>query len=155
MDVRTLAPNVLKEVDAKVHKTRIIGGSLLQFVVGITMIWVGGMHSGDCELDVTLYLVCKGTAGVIMGVAIIMAVQSPVKCHDKLVEILIPSSLFVQFCMAIWGAIVVFGNYASWQNGSYECNTCAYLFAFAYQIIYWIGMPTLLFVLAFFICPCW
>ena len=43
MDVRTLAPNVLKEVDAKVHKTRIIGGSLVQFVVGITMIWVGGM----------------------------------------------------------------------------------------------------------------
>ena len=43
MDVRTLAPNVLKEVDAKVHKTRVIGTSLVQFVVGVSMIWVGGM----------------------------------------------------------------------------------------------------------------
>ena len=43
MDVRTLAPNVLKEVDAKVHKTRVIGASLVQLVVGVSMIWVGGM----------------------------------------------------------------------------------------------------------------
>ena len=41
--VKTWAPNVLKEVDAKVHKTRVIGASLVQFVIGISMIWVGGM----------------------------------------------------------------------------------------------------------------
>jgi len=155
MDVRTLAPNVLKEVDAKVHKTRVIGASLVQFVVGVSMIWVGGMHHNDCDFNVTLYLVCKGAAGVLSSAIIIIAVQSPLKCHDKLVEILIPITLLIQFGMSLWGAVVVFGNYSHWMNGSYECNTCAFLFAFVYQILYWIGLPTLVIVLSLFICPCW
>lgn len=137
-------------MDAKKHKKQHVCGNLVQCVLGIVMLSIGGVYYNECQFDATTYLVVGGAIMLITNILSIVAIMTPMEWDDKLTKSLTPLITLVQFCIFIWGTIVVFGYYSSWSYNKieagldiekYYCAYTPYMFAFVLLIITWVLLP--------------
>jgi len=151
-------------MDAKKNKKPHVCGNLVQCVVGIVMLSIGAVYYDDCQFDATTYLVVGGSVMLITNLLGIIAVMTPAEWDDKLTKSLTPLIGLIQFCIFLWGTIVVFGHYAWWiydensdadQDGTkdteelddekrYYCHYTPYMFAFILLILKWVLLPCIL-----------
>lgn len=137
-------------MDAKKHKKQHICGNLVQCVLGIVMLSIGGVYYPECNFDATTYLVVGGAIMLITNILSIVAILTPFEWDDKLTKSLTPMIGLVQFGIFLWGTIVVFGSYSSWtydvgsNDEKYYCAYTPYLFAFVLLIIKWVLLPFIL-----------
>lgn len=151
-------------MDAKKNKKPHVCGNLVQCVLGIVMLSVGGVYYNDCTFDATTYLVVGGAIMLISNLLSIVAIMTPCECDDKLTKALTPLIGMVQFCIFLWGTIVVFGYYAWWTDDlsadsdsdkildvaetgdekKYYCHNTPYMFAFVLLILKWVLLPCII-----------
>merc|ERR1712198_657816 len=73
------------------------------------------------------------------------------ECDDKLARFISPLVVFAQFCIVMWGTILVFGWYSSWtydvNNNTKDeyCGYTPYMYSFVMLILGWCTLPFLLF----------
>jgi len=139
-------------MDAKKNKKPHLCSYLVQCVMGIVMLSIGAVYYDDCVFDATTYLVVGGSIMLITNLLSMIAVMTPAEWDDKLTKSLTPLVGLVQFCIFLWGTIVVFGHYASWSDDPlkitdenaeklYYCHRTPYMFAFVLLIIKWVMLP--------------
>lgn len=144
-------------MDAKKNKKPHLCGNLIQCVAGIVMLSIGSVFYTDCNFDATTYLVVGGSIMLISNLLSIVAIMTTCECDDKLAKALTPVIGLVQFCIFLWGTIVVFGYYSSWsyvkdaasnllkgEDKTYYCNYTPFMFAFVLLIILWVLLPFIL-----------
>jgi len=144
-------------MDAKKNKKPHVCSNLVQCVAGIVMLSVGAAYFNDCTFDATTYLVVGGTIMLVSNLLSIVAIMTPCECDDKLAKALTPLIGLVQFCIFLWGTIIVFGYYSTWsydidsvtntsdgEDKIYYCNYTPYMFAFVLLILKWVLLPCIL-----------
>lgn len=146
-------------MDAKKNKKPHVCGNLVQCVMGIVMLSIGAVYYEDCRFDATTYLVVGGSVMLITNLLSVIAIMTPMEWDDKLTKSLTPLIGLVQFCIFLWGTIVVFGYYAWWSydenaetnneqvsddEKTYYCHYTPYMFAFVLLIIKWVLLPVIM-----------
>jgi len=153
-------------MDAKKNKKPHLCGNLIQCVAGIVMLSIGSVYYTDCEFDATTYLVVGGTIMLISNLLSIVAIMTTCECDDKLAKALTPVIGLVQFCIFLWGTIVVFGYYSTWSydkdaasnllegegredggaDATYYCNYTPFIFTYVLHCIVLIILCVLLMI---------
>lgn len=158
LDKMEALKNMGDGMDAKKHKKQHVCGNLVQCMCGIVMLSIGGVYYNDCDFDATTYLVVGGSIMLITNILVILAILTPMEWDDKLTKALQPVIGLVQFCIFIWGTIVVFGHYSGWSYDEqyrkqlltpvpvdgdevYFCAYTPFMFAFVQLILTWVLLP--------------
>merc|ERR1712223_449820 len=74
----------------------------------------------------------------------------PCQWDDRIMRLISPFVAFAQFCVVIWGSVLVFGWYSTWvydpkfaETPEY-CGYTPYMYSFVMLIIGWCTIPFLL-----------
>lgn len=121
------------------------------------MLSIGAHYYKACTFDATTYLVVGGSIMVISNILVFIALKTPMECDDKLMNALMPAIGLAQFCIFLWGTIVVFGHYSGWTYNAlellspdkYYCAYTPFMFAFVLLILKWVLLP---FIIVFCCC---
>ena len=66
----------------------------------------------------TTFLILGGGIVCATTVLKLIAILTPCEYDDKIMDILSPIADFTHFCIIIWGSVVVFGKFCSFQLGT-------------------------------------
>merc|ERR1712223_410816 len=87
-----------------------------------------------------------------------IALLTPSKYDDKMMKILYPLVVLAQFCIFMWGSILVFGWYSTWQydpqvkDTPEYCDYSLFMYSFFMLIIGWCTLPSTIFCLCTALC---
>ena len=70
----------------------------------------------DCNVDAATFLLLGG--GIVLATTAlnIVAYLTPCEWDDRLADVLTPLSYFAHFVIMIWGSVVVFGNFRTYES---------------------------------------
>jgi len=124
-------------------------GSGLVLIMAIVNVGIGASYQSDCNFAVPTYLMAAGGITLAFSGLWMIAMCTPSECDDKFARFLSPLVVFAQFCIAIWGSILVFGWYSSWTYESKDnegyCGYTPYMYSFVMLLLAWCTLPFLLF----------
>jgi len=133
--------------------------SIIQIILGAIMLWQGNKNRELCPNGAAEYLFIAGILLLVLNLLGIMAQcaqkmaekDGKITCGEKfglgLLSFVSAMLWCVDFGLAIWGSIVVFGAYPTW---SYEvlavqteefCDYTCFMVAFVLLILRWLIMP--------------
>jgi len=126
-------------------------GSGLVLIMAIINVAIGASYQDDCNFAVPTYLMAAGGITLAFSGLWMFAMCTPCECDDKFAKFISPLVVFAQFCIVMWGTILVFGWYSSWTydvknntNDEY-CGYTPYMYSFVMLILGWCTLPFLLF----------
>jgi len=121
------------------------------FVFAIVNVAIGATFQNDCSFAVPTYLMAGGGITLALFGACMIAHLTPCECDNKIITFLSPFVALAQFCILMWGTILVFGWYSTWVYepqyvGTPEyCGYTPYMYSFVMLIIGWCTLPFLIF----------
>lgn len=100
------------EEDKKKRRRGIIFGAVINFIVSLAMIIVGGIHNNDTDCpgrQATEFLIVGGSI-LLCSSLLKLQYLAPLPMLHKVVDIGSPLLDFVYFIIVIWGSARVFGK---------------------------------------------
>ena len=108
------------EEDKKKRRRGIIFGAVINFIVSLAMIIVGGIHNNDTDCpgrQATEFLIVGGSI-LLCSSLLKLQYLAPLPMLHKVVDIGSPLLDFVYFIIVIWGSARVFGKFTYGKNYS-------------------------------------
>ena len=70
----------------------------------------------DCNVDAATFLLLGGGIVLATSALNVVAYLTPCEWDDRLADVLTPLSYFAHFVIMIWGSVVVFGNFRTYES---------------------------------------
>jgi len=118
--------------------------SICLLPVYLSMFAVGIAYNDEesCKLEAASFLAIGGGIASATIILNLIAICTPCENDDKIMMCITPISTLAQFGIIIWGSVVVFGQYSTWNSDDiFSDDYCAqtpFMFAFVTLILDWI-----------------